>query len=227
MTQLIVMSRCSIGSSRSDSRSRWVLLSGRHAARLLAWEQPVDFQREIAATVVSAGRDEREGFPGSLELGRRGHAQQSPQIGNVLWTLDVVTGQDFQGDQMAGPGDAHPQLWQEVDRLGIGHHLRFDPRGRKQKIDDWGVGLAGGSKSDRREPPHGLLLDDSFDAVTMDTQVVDEGFRLGVAGQRNHKISISRKPRFSSNRDGQTADERERNPGLSELGADLAKGGLE
>ena len=45
------------------------------------------------------------------------HCQQGPQIGNVLWTLDVITGQDLQGDQAAGPGDAHPQLRQKVNRL--------------------------------------------------------------------------------------------------------------
>jgi len=116
--------------------------------------------------MVSARRNEREGLPCSLELGRRGHCQQGPQIGNVLWTLHVITGQDLQGDQVAGPGDAHPQLRQKVDRLGIG-------------------------------------------------------------GQSNNQVRVSRKPRFSSNGDGQTADERERDSGLSELGADLTKGGLE
>lgn len=123
------------------------------AARLLTWEQPAELRRETAAAMVSAGRNEREGLPCSLELGRRGHCQQGPQIANVLWTLHVVTGQDLQGDQMAGLGDAHPQLWQEVDNRGLG--------------------LTGGSESDRREPPDGLLLDDSFDAVIMGTQVVN------------------------------------------------------
>ena len=50
--------------------------------------------------------------------------------------------------------------------------------------------------------------------------------RLGIGGQRNDQIRVSRKPRLSSNRDGQTADERERDAGLRKLGADLAKGGL-
>jgi hypothetical protein len=71
------------------------------------------------------------------------------------------------------------------------------------------------------------LLDNRFDAVVMGTQVVDEGFGLGIGGQRNNQIRVSRKPRFSSNGDGQTADERERDPGLSELRADLTKSGLE
>ena len=82
--------------------------------------------------MVSAGRNEREGHSCSLELGRRGHGQQRRQIGNVLWTTHVITGQDLQRDQMAGPGDAHPQLRQKVDRFGIGHHLRFDPRRGEQ-----------------------------------------------------------------------------------------------
>ena len=56
---------------------------------------------------------------------------------------------------------------------------------------------------------------------------MDERFGLGIGGQRHNQIRVSRKPRFSSNRDGQSTDERERDPGLSELGADLAKGGLE
>ncbi len=71
------------------------------------------------------------------------------------------------------------------------------------------------------------LFDNSFDAVVMGTQVVDQGFGLGIGGQRNNQIRVSRKPRFSSNGDGQTADERERDPGLSEFRADLTKGGLE
>ncbi len=196
-------------------------------ALLLTSEQPVDFQREIATTVVSAGRYESDGFPCSLELGRRGRAQQGPQIGNVLWTLHVITGQDLQGNQVTGPCDGHPQLRQQFDRLGISHDLRFDSGRGEQEIDNRGVELAGGSEADRREPPYGLLLDDSFDAVTLGTQVVDECFGLVIAGQCNHEIGISRKPRFSSNGDGQAADERERDPGLSELGADLSKGGLE
>ena len=61
----------------------------------------------------------------------------------------------------------------------------------------------------------------------MGTQVVDEGVGLSIAGQCDHQIRVSGKPRFSSNGDGQTADERKRDPGLSELGADLTKGGLE
>ena len=151
-------------------------------ALLLTSEQPVDFQREIATTVVSAGRYESEGFTCSLELGWRGRAQQGPQIGNVLWTLHVITGQDLQGNQVTGPCDGHPQLRQQFDRLGISHDLRFDSGRGEQEIDNRGVGLAGGSEADRREPPYGLLLDDSFDAVTMGTQVVDEGFGLGISG---------------------------------------------
>jgi len=196
-------------------------------ARLLTSEQSVDLQREIAATMVSAGRNEREGLPCSLEFGRRGHAQQGPQIGNVLWTPHIIARQNLQGDQVAGPGDAHPQLRQKVGRLCFGHHLRFDPRRGEQEVDNWGLGLTGGGESDRCEPADGLLLDNSFDAVIMGTQVVNEGFGLGIGGQRNNQIRISRKPRFSSNGNGKTADERKRDPGLSELGADLAKGGLE
>jgi len=177
--------------------------------------------------MVSASRNEREGLPCPLELGRRGHCQQRPQIGNVLWTPHVITGQDLQGDQVAGPGNAHPQLRQKVDRLGIGDHLRFDPRRGEQEVDNRSLRLTGGNESDRSKPPDGLLLDNSFDAVIMGTQVVDEGFGLGIGGQRNNQIRISRKPRFSSNGDGQTADERKGDSGLSEFGADLTKGGLE
>jgi hypothetical protein len=61
----------------------------------------------------------------------------------------------------------------------------------------------------------------------MRTQLVDEGFGLGIGGQRNNQIRVSRKPRFSSNGDRQTPDERERDPRLGELAADLTKGGLE
>jgi len=204
----------------------------RHSGRttcagLLIWEQPVDLQRKIAATMVSAGGNEREGHSCSLELGRRGHCKQCPQIGNVLWTPHVITGQDLQGDQVADPGDAHPQLRQKVDRLGIGDHLRFDPRRGEQEVDNRSLRLTGGNESDSSKPPDGLLLDNSLDAVVMGTQVVDEGFGLGIGGQRNNQIRISRKPRFSSNGNGKTADERKRDPGLSKLGADLAKGGLE
>lgn len=207
--------------------TRVVIPVGQLAARLLTREQPVYFQREVAAPMVSTGRNEHERLPCSLELGRRSHGQQGPQIGNVLWTRHVITRQDLQGDQVAGPGDAHPQLRQKVDRLGIGHHLRFDPRRREQEIDNRSLRLTGGNESDRGKPPDGLLLDSSSDAVAMGTQVVDQGFGLGIGGQRNNQIRVSRKPRFSSNGDGQTSDERERNPGLSELRADLTKGGLE
>src|SRR6185436_16560875 len=78
-----------------------------------------DLQREIAATMVSAGGNQREGVPCSLEFSRRDHGQQGPQVSDVLWTLHIITGQDLQGDQVAGPGNAHPQLRQKDDRLGI------------------------------------------------------------------------------------------------------------
>jgi hypothetical protein len=71
------------------------------------------------------------------------------------------------------------------------------------------------------------LLDKSFDAVAVGTQIVDEGLGLGLGGQRNNQIRVPRKPRLSSNRDSYPADEREGDPGLRELDADLTEGGLE
>lgn len=61
----------------------------------------------------------------------------------------------------------------------------------------------------------------------MGTQAVDEGFGLGIGGQRYDQIRVSRKPRFSPNGDRQTPNERERYSGLSEFDADLTKRGLE
>ena len=78
-------------------------------------------------------------------------------------------------------------------------------------VDNRSLQLTGAKESDRGRPPDGLLLDSSFDGVFMRTQLVDEDFGLGIGGQRNN----------------QTADERERDPGLAELAADLPKGGLE
>ena len=177
--------------------------------------------------MVSTRRDQREGLSCPQDLGRRGHSQQGPQVDNVLWPPDIITGQDLQGDQMAGSSDAHPQLLQQVDRLGIGHDLRFDSRRGEQEVHDWSCWIARRGQSNRCEPPDSLLLDDSFDAVATGTQAVDKGFGCGIAGQRHRQIRISCEPRFGSNRDGQTADKGERDPSLTELAADLTKGGLE
>ena len=119
--------------------------------------------------MVSAGRNERQRRPRSFELGRRGHGKQGPQIGDVLRTLHVITGQDLQSDQVAGPGNAHLQVRQKLDPLGIGHDLRFDPGRGKQEIDNRSLRLAGGKESDGSKPPDGLLLDNSFDAVVLGT----------------------------------------------------------
>jgi hypothetical protein len=73
--------------------------------------------------MVSARRDHREGLSCPQDLGRRGHSQQGPQVSNVLWPPDIITGQNLQRDQMAGSRDAHPQLRQQVDRLGIGRRV--------------------------------------------------------------------------------------------------------
>jgi len=90
---------------------------------------------------------------------------------------------DFRA-RSSSAGDAHPQLRQEVDRFGIGPHLRFDPRRREQEVDNRGLGLSERSEPDRREPHDGLLLDDSLEAVFMGTQVVDEGFGLECCASR-------------------------------------------
>ena len=61
-----------LASLRSFRDSRTAALFGDRT--LLTGEQPVYLRREIAAPMASTGRDERDGFPCTLELGRRGRA---------------------------------------------------------------------------------------------------------------------------------------------------------
>jgi hypothetical protein len=142
-------------------------------------------------------------------------------------TLHIVAGEDLQRDQVAGSGDAHPQLRQELNRLGICDHFRLDPRRSKQEVYDRRLWLTGEREPDRCEPPDGFLLDDGFDSVVTGSQAVDEGFGLCICGKCHGEIGIPCEPRFGSNGHGQTADERERDTGLGELSADLTQGGFE
>lgn len=170
--------------------------------------------------MVSTGRNQRERLSCPPELGGRSDVEQRSQINEILWTPHIVAGKDLQGDQVPRPGDAHPQLRQEVDRLGIGHHLRFDPRRREQEIHDWRSWLTGECEPDGRESSHGFLLDEGFDAVTTGSKAVDEGFGLCIGGQCDGQIRIAREPRLGPNGDSQAADERERDVGSGELGGD-------
>jgi len=128
---------------------------------------------------------------------------------------------------MPDPGDAHPQVWQKLHHLGLGHYLRFDPRRREQEIHDRCSWLGRERESDRREPSNGFLFDDGFDAVLTGLKLVDEGLRLRVGGQRDGKIRISREPWLGANGNGQAADDRERDVSLGEVGADSTEGRFE
>lgn len=171
--------------------------------------------------MVSTGRNQRERLSCTRELGERGDAEQRSQVHQILRTPHVVAGQDLQGDQVPSPSDAHSQLGQDVDRLGIGHHLRFDPRRREQQVHDWSSWLIGECEPDGRKPSDGFLLDDGFDAVITSSKAVDEGFGFCIGGQRDGQICISRESRLSSNGHGQAADERERDVDSDEIGVDL------
>lgn len=123
---------------------------------------------------------------------------------------------------MSRPGDAHREVRQQLDRLGVGHHFGLDPRRSEQQVDDRRSGLARKGEPRGRQPSNGFLLNDCFDALVVRARLIDQGFRFGIARQRDREIGISREPRFRPDRNGQAADQSEGDAGSREVGADLA-----
>lgn len=81
--------------------------------------------------MVPTGGDERERLLCPREFVFPGHTKQTAQVYEVLRAPDIVARQHLHRDQMANPGDAHPEIWQELKRLSFGHYLRFDARRRE------------------------------------------------------------------------------------------------
>src|SRR5450759_4225740 len=62
-------------------------------------------------------------------------------------------------------------------------------------------------ESHGRQPPYGVLLDNSLDAVVVCTKLANQGFRFCVARQRDSEINISREPRLGADGHCQAADQ--------------------
>jgi hypothetical protein len=80
----------------------------------------------------------------------------------------------------------------------------------------------GAREPHRREPPDGLLLHNRCDAVVAGAKTVNQRFSFRIARQSDRQIGVSRKPRFRTRGNGQTANQGEGDVGFSEVGVDLA-----
>src|SRR5713226_7790494 len=86
-------------------------------------KQRVDLRHEVASSVISASRNQRQRVWCPPRLCGRRHAQERPKVDQVLWTTDVIARENLESDQMARPGDAHREARQQLNRLGVGHDL--------------------------------------------------------------------------------------------------------
>ena len=99
-------------------------------------QQLVQVRDETAAAVIASGGNQGERMPRTIQLGLGGDAQQCSEIDEILRAGHVVAGQHLECNQVSRRGDAHRQTWQEIEDLGLGHDLRFDPGRGEQQIDD-------------------------------------------------------------------------------------------
>lgn len=91
-------------------------------------QQLVESSVEIASAVVPTLRNQGERGPRAGDVDVGGLAQQRPKIADVLRPGDVVSGEDFQRNQMGPAGNAQTHLWQQLDRLSISDDLELDAR---------------------------------------------------------------------------------------------------
>jgi hypothetical protein len=77
--------------------------------------------------VIPAVRDHIERRSGQGHFGWRGNSQQRTKVRQILWTRDIVPGEDLQRDQMPCPGDADREFRQQFERLCVSDHLALDP----------------------------------------------------------------------------------------------------
>src|SRR5437773_1535276 len=99
-------------------------------------QQPLEFGLELTSAMVPAIGDQPEcgSRSGDVDTGR--HSKKSSQIAGILWTSDIVSGKDPQGNQMCRRCDANTELWQQLDFVGFRHNLRLNSGRREEQVDD-------------------------------------------------------------------------------------------
>ena len=172
--------------------------------------------------MVSALRDQRERGSRAIHVGAGCNAEKRPQIRDVLRTRDIVSGENFQRNQMCRRRDTDTQLREELHFLGRRDNLVLDPGGRKQEIDQWTARFARTRQPCCGEAAHRFLFDERFNFVVAGTKTPNECFRFGVAANRDSDISVASESRFGSCRYRESADQRERMACVGEISANLA-----
>jgi hypothetical protein len=184
-------------------------------------QQPLEFGLELTSAMVPAIGDQPEcgARSGDVDTGR--HSKKSSQIADILWTSDIVSGKDLQGNQMCRRCDANTELWQQLDFVGFRHNLRLNSGRREEQVDDGTGGFWGSPEPRCREASHRLLLNDCFDLVAGTTKGSNESFRFSVAGYGNGNISIAGESRFGACGNCQPTDQREEVASRGNINADL------
>lgn len=75
----------------------------------------------------SRGFNERHGRLGLGKVFRGSVGDERAQVGEVLWPMLVVAGEELHCSQLADPGDRHCEARQDLQRFRVARDLRFDP----------------------------------------------------------------------------------------------------
>jgi hypothetical protein len=76
--------------------------------------------------MVSTLRNQRQRISRSSEIGARGGAKERSKISNILWTIDIVSCEDLQGNQMGRVGNADTHTRHQLHLLGLSDNLGLD-----------------------------------------------------------------------------------------------------
>ena len=89
-------------------------------------QQFFEFRLEITPAVVSPFRDQLEcgSREGDVSGGR--DAKKSSQVAGVLWTTDVLSGEDLHRNQVSGGRDVNAELWYKLEVVRVSHNFRLD-----------------------------------------------------------------------------------------------------
>lgn len=81
---------------------------------------------QISSSVETARFDELDGLQGQVQFWRRRLFDECTQIIPILRSAPVVSGEDFQSDEMSHPSDWDDSPRENLERLAVSSDLRFD-----------------------------------------------------------------------------------------------------
>lgn len=152
--------------------------------------------------------DELERRPCLVETRRICSAQQRGQVHAVVRTCAVVSGEDFQCNEMAEPSDRHTEAQYGLDGLRRRHDLRLDPGRREEQVNDRAPDVVAREREpDGGQTSRGVLLDRRNDAPIAPLEVTDERLGVPIIGNEHGEVGVAGEPGLGAGRDREAADQ--------------------